>query len=249
LAIKSKGRTKTRQVARPRRREPVAVKPPFFLRRWVQLAGATLGAAALVLIAVWVTNGLRQDRAETKAREVAATKLEAATKWKSTVEGLIGTIGTLGQSGQAPTVLPRLDSSLIALQKGTAPKHIANQLKTTAAEATLAAGTLTKFDLAAAITEKGFSAGEAFEFTSSRDVLSSAFRLYARAATIAREAAQATGRERVELAKAAAGVRDEAAAELQSAWTTYEQALFSGGVPTSTPTPAGGNLPGAGSTP
>ena len=249
MAIKSKGRTKARQVARPPRREPVAVKPPFFLRRWVQLVGAALGAAALVLIAVWVTNGLRRDRADTKARQVAATKLEAATKWKSTVEGLVGTIGTLGQSTQAPTVLPRLDPALTALQKGIAPKHLANQLKTTAAEANLAAATLTKFDLPTTITGKGFNAGEAFEFTSSRDVLSSAFRLYARAATIARDAALATGRQRIELAKAAAGVRDEASAELQSAWSTYQQALFSGGVPASAPAAPSGGLPGAVPTP
>jgi hypothetical protein len=250
LAIKSKGRTKTRQVARPPRREPVTVKPPFFLRRWLQLVGAGLGAAALVLIAVWVTNGLRQDRTNAKARQTAATKLIAATKWKSAVEGAVAAVGTLSQSTQPPTILPQLDAALTSLQKGTSPKHTADQMKLAVTSANAAATSLTRFDIAATITEKGFNAGEAFEFTSSRDVLSSAFRLYARAATIARDAAKASGRERVQLAKAAAGVRDEASAELRSAWGTYQQALFSGGIPLQAPSAPSAPLPSvAGSTP
>jgi hypothetical protein len=252
VAIKSKGRTKTRQVARPPRREPVAVKPAFFLRRRVQLVGAALAGAAVVLIAVWVTNGLRHDRNQTKARQVAATKLGAATKWKSAVEGTVATVGTLGTGSAAPTVLPQLDAAITALQKGTVPKGADKQLKTAAANATGAASGLTKFDLAGTITQKGFSAGEAFEFTTSRDALSSAFRLYARAATIAGDAAKARGAERVALAKAAAGIRDEASVGLQSGWSLYQQALFSGGIPVTAPAPVGGNsgnLPGAIPTP
>ena len=64
MAIKGKGKTKGRQPARAPRRAPVEVKPPFFMRRRVQVALAFVVGILVMMLAVWITNGLRQQRAD-----------------------------------------------------------------------------------------------------------------------------------------------------------------------------------------
>jgi len=246
MAIKSKGRTKPKRAARPPRREPVVVKPPFLLRKWVQLIGAGLGGAAVVLIAMWVVHGVRQDRADSLARRQAATKLAAATTWRSTVEGVIAGVGTLGQGGQPPSVLPKLATAIDALKKGSLPKGAAHDIDSAAASATKAADTLTKFDVSGTISQKGFKPEEALTFTGSKDGLAATFRLYADTAAMARSAASSSGDGRVVLATSAAKILSEASTQLSAAWTSYQQALYAGGINLTGPLGPTGGVPGAG---
>jgi hypothetical protein len=246
MAIKSKGRAKGRQVARPPRREPVVVKAPFFMRKWVQLVGAILAGAAVVLVAAWVIHGLRQDRARSLERQQTATKLAAATKWRSAVEGAVSAVGTLGQGGQPPSVLPQVTKAIGVLQKGDSPKGTAHVMDSATASAAKAADTLTKFDLAGTVSQKGFQPEEALAFVDSKDGLSAAFRLYGDAASIARSAAEATGGDRVVLGKAAAKILAEASTQLSAAWSSYQQALYAGGINLTGPLGPTGGVPGAG---
>jgi hypothetical protein len=242
VAIKSKRRTKSRQVARAPRREPVIVKRPFFLRRWVQLIGAALGGAAVVLVALWVVNGLNRSHASSLERRQQVTKLAAAQKWKSTVEGVVSLAqGTLGQGLAPPTVFPTLGSAISTLQKGS-PGRSAD-LKAVSEAAGKAADTLDKFDLAGTISGKGFTAFEALEYTSSKSQLTAAFRLFDKSARLAQSAAGTSGSERVALAKAASGILTEASTQLSAGWATYEDALSAGGVPAPGPLGSSGGAP------
>jgi ferric-dicitrate binding protein FerR (iron transport regulator) len=106
MAIKGKGKTKGRQPARAPRRAPVEVKPPFFMRRRVQVVLAFVAGILAMMLAVWITNGLRQQRADDKAATEAAQQRAAGQKWKTQVESEFGKIGTISP-GAPPAPRPR----------------------------------------------------------------------------------------------------------------------------------------------
>ena len=62
MAIKGKGRTKTRQPVRAPRRGPVPVPVPFARRRSVQVVSAFVTGLLVFWGGVWLTNGLRALR-------------------------------------------------------------------------------------------------------------------------------------------------------------------------------------------
>ena len=242
MAIKGKGRTKTKRVARAPRREPVAVKPPFFHRRWVQVLGAALGGAAIVLIGVWVARGLHKDQADTQSRNQARTKLAAAQAWKGTVEQALQKVSTPSKTGAPPSVLLQLDSAFAALGKpGPAPKKLAQALRAAESLATSASDTLRGFDVSGAVANKGFVAVEVNSFLDSQQQMAEAMQLYAQAAKVAESAAVASGAQRTTLVRTASGIRDEAAKLFQSGWSVYQQALYAGGIQALGPA----GLPGA----
>ncbi|MDP9329581.1 MAG: hypothetical protein M3P11_02905 [Actinomycetota bacterium] len=243
MAIKGKGKTKTKPVARAPRREPVAVKAPFFMRRSVQLVGAAVAGAAVVLVATWVMHGLNKDHAANRASDQAKTKLAAGQTWKSTVEGALTSIGPASQNGAPPPVFSELDTTLTALGKGDVPKDADKSLKTAVSNATTAASTIDGFDLAGTITGKGFVVVEATAFTDSKSSLVDALNLYEKAAEVARSAVTASGSLRKTLAKTASGIRDEASTMFQSGWSDYELALGAAGIRTAVPS---GLPPGVG---
>jgi hypothetical protein len=243
MAIKGKGKTKTKPVARAPRREPVAVKAPFFMRRWVQLIAAGVAGAAVVLVALWVMHGLDNDRAATRSTEQAKAKLAAGQTWKSTVEGALASLGPPGQNGAPPTIFGDLDATLAALSKGKVPKDADKGLKTTASNATTAASTIDGFDLAGTISGQGFIGIEASQFTDSKSSLVEGLKLYEKAAEVARSAVEASGSLRGTLAKTASGIRDEASTLFQSGWSAYQLALGAAGIQTVGPS---GLPPGVG---
>ena len=121
MAIKGKGRTKSRSPARAPRPAPVVRKPPFFARRWVQVVGAMLAGMGIVTIVVWATNGLRVDDAA-KARDATAANVRRVVQeWQTTVDGTLSK-GGLGSTGGGPgqiTILPSLSTSVTTLAGGT----------------------------------------------------------------------------------------------------------------------------------
>jgi hypothetical protein len=243
MAIKGKGKTKTKPAARAPRREPVMVKPPFFMRRWVQQVGAAVAGAAVVLVASWVMHGLNTDNAATRKTEQAKTKLAAGQTWKSTVEGALTSVGPPSQNGAAPPVFAGLDSTLASLSKGKVPKDADKGLKTVVSNATAAANTIDGFDLAGTIAGKGFVVIEATQFTDSKSSLVESLKLYEKAAEVARSAVTAPGSLRESLAKTAGGIRDQASTLFQSGWSAYQLALGAAGIQTVGPS---GLPPGAG---
>src|SRR2546421_6886850 len=119
MAIKGKGKTKPRAVTRAPRPVPVKVKPHFFGRSWVQLTVAVIAGMGLVLLLVWVTNGLRREQ---HTKEAAARRLEVAKvikQWKTTVDGAVSKVNDGAAAAQtgAPTIFPNLSTAIDSLAK------------------------------------------------------------------------------------------------------------------------------------
>jgi hypothetical protein len=226
LAIKGKGKTKGRQLARAPRRAPVEVKPPLFLRRWVQVALAFVAGLLLMVFAIWVTNYLRQQRADDKAATQASEQRAAGQKWKSQVEGAIGKVGTLSP-GAPPVVFPDLATTIAGLQKGHVPDGAGATLKAAQADAKLAADPLKRYDLTGQISDIGMDPEQISWFQNSQTRIVQALQLYAQAAANAEFAIAAPDDQRAAIADAAAATQDMAAEILKDGWSDYTNALAS----------------------
>jgi hypothetical protein len=229
MAIKGKGKTKSRPPARAPRREPVEVKPPFFMRRRVQVIGAFVAGILVVLLGVWVTNGLRQQSVDDQATADASKQRTAGLAWQSTVETAIGAIGTISP-GAPPAILPTVGTTIAAIQKGNVPPDAAKTLQQAQDDAQGAIDAIKKVKLSDEVRDKGFSVAEVNYFLNSQTRLIEALQLYSRAAAVAAIAADASGDTQTALADEAASIQATADQILQEGWSDYEQALFSSGI-------------------
>jgi hypothetical protein len=239
IKSKSKGRSKPRQVARAPRREPVPVPTPFIQRRWVQaLATFLLGVLAVMLL-VWVTNGLRQNDAESTAAAAAATKRKAASAYQTAVEGAFGSIGVVNQ-GVPPSVFPQLQDTLKQMAKGDVPKSAAEIAGKAASDAKATETSVGDFDVASAIAGQGFNETEASAFTGSSQQLILSMQLSQRCAEVAKAAATGSGAETDNLTGVAQGLCDSAQSQLTQGWANYLVALRTAGIVEA----PGGTIPG-----
>ncbi len=229
MAIKGKGKTKSRPPARAPRREPVEVKPPFFLRRRVQVIGAFLAGIMVMVLGTWVTNGLRQQNADDQAKADASKQRSAGLAWQSTVETALGAIGTIAP-GAPPTILPTVGTTIAAIQKGKVPPDAAKTLQQAQDDAKGAIDAISKVKLADEIRDKGFTVGEVNYFLNSQARIVEALQLYSRAASVATIAADASGGTQAALADEAASIQATADQILQEGWSDYQQALFASGI-------------------
>jgi hypothetical protein len=250
---KTKGRSHGKAPARAPRREPVAVPKPFLQRRWVQLVAAAVAGALAVLFVVWITNGLRQERADTEEADAAATRRAAAQEWQKTLEGEIGKLGTIS-SGVPPAVLQDLSGAIDALADGKAPDGTDATITDALTLARAAGKTLGDHDLTKAIADQGFDVEETNYFLNSQSKIVHALKLYEQSALLAQEALAAEGRERAALARRAVAVRDVATSLLNEGWNDYLQVMFAVGL-TQVAQPTGiipgvvtGPIPGTGAT-
>jgi hypothetical protein len=191
MAIKGKGKTKSRPAARAPRPAPVVRKPPFFVRRWVQVVAAVLLGMGIVMVVVWATNGVRRADADETRTAAEANARRAVAQWQSTVDGVISKIapGTGAGSGSV-TVLPELSASVEALSKGEQDRK-AQDTATAAIDLTQdAATTLDGVDLPTLIRDN-----EGLDLASTNYVLNSKARmldgidLYAQVAKLVKAAA------------------------------------------------------------
>ncbi|HEY7667957.1 MAG TPA: hypothetical protein VIE12_07500 [Actinomycetota bacterium] len=226
---KTKGRSRGRAPARAPRREPVAVAPPFFRRRWVQVVAAAVVGAFAVVMVVWVTNGLRQERADRDETEADATRRAAAQEWQNTLEGELGKLGTVS-AGAEPTILVPLASAIDSLAEGKAPAETESTIDDALTLAKAAAKSLDGFDLTGTIADQGFDVEQTNYLLNSRSRIVHALRLYEQAALLAQMALAAEGDARVELAQRAVAVRDLGRALLNEGWTDYQQVIFALGL-------------------
>jgi hypothetical protein len=240
MAIKGKGKTRGRQPVRAPRRAPVEVKAPFFLRRGVQLSVALIAGFLVMMLLVWVTNGLRQQRADKKTKTEASQGRAAAEKWKSSVEGALGTLGTTSP-GTAPVLLTPIGTMITALQKGDVPKAAAATLQTAQDQAKAAADPLDAYKLVDQISGKGMSEGQVDWFLNSQKRIVQALELYRESAATAALAIDAKGGQRKAIAARALDIKATADAILKDGWSDYQNALASVGI-VQTPTLTG--LPG-----
>jgi hypothetical protein len=226
MAIKGKGKTKGRQASRAPRRAPVEVKPPFFLRRRVQVSLAFVAGLLLMVFAVWVTNYLRQQSADDKAAAQATQQRTAGQKWKSQAEGALGTVGTLSP-GATPALFPDLATAITGLQKGHVPDGAAATLKAAQADAKAAIAPLKSYKLSDTVRDIGMDSEQVSWFLNSQTRFVQALELYEQAAVNASLAIGAPDDQRKEIADAASAIQDRATEILQDGWTDYTNALGS----------------------
>jgi hypothetical protein len=226
MAIKGKGKTRGRQPVRAPRRAPVEVKVPLFLRRWVQVSLAFIAGFLLMVLVVWVTNGLRQQRADDKAATQASEQRAAGQKWKSQVEGALGKVGTLSP-GALPVLFPDLANTIAGFQKGRVPDGAAATVKQAQDDAKLATDPLKRYDLSGQVRDIGMDAEQVSWFLNSQIRIVQALELYAQAAALGTLAIGASNDQRSSIADAAAAIQDKAAEILQDGWTDYQNALGS----------------------
>lgn len=253
MAIKGKRKPKSKPVARAPRRAPVPVKTPLPQRRWVQVTAAFLVGLFAMSLFVWVTNGLRQNRADAAAAasasaeaDAATKKLKAATAWQTAADGAIVQVGTANQ-GVPPTVFLEMSAAIDTMdKKGAAPAGAEQTFADAQANAKKAIDTLDGFDLLKTIRDKGFNELEAAAFMNSKERMMEGLQLYRQAAEVAAQAAAASDpAQAAQLAAVAADLRDTAAQVFNAGWTEYQAALRAGGVPNIPEGPIPG-LPGGG---
>lgn len=194
MAIKGKGRTRARQPVRAPRRAPVPVPVPFARRRWIQLTAAFVAGLLVFLGGVWLTNGLRKERAAEEDRTEALQRRQAGSAWNQLVTTEAGKIGTV-QEGRPPVILPDVRSTIEALRRGE-PKDAARQLQRSADRAEGVATAIGEFDLTGTIRDKGFDQPAVLRFLSARDELVTAIELSREAALLGVVATRLEGGER-----------------------------------------------------
>ena len=239
MAIKGKGKTKGRAPARAPRRAPVDVPIPFFLRRRVQVTFAFVTGILVMMLAVWITNGLRQQRADDDRNADAADQRAAGQAWKGEVEAALGAIGTLTQ-GIPPTLLPTIGATITAIGKGKAPEDAAKTLQTAQDDATTASEAIQAYALVDQIRNKGMSEGQANYFSNSQVRIAEALDLYRQAAAVAELAAAASEAHRAPLVKRAKELTTAADQILGEGWNDYQQALISVQIVETPALPTGG---------
>ena len=239
MAIKGKGKTKGRAPARAPRRAPVEVPVPFFLRRRVQVAIAFVVGMLVVMLSVWVTNGLRQQRADDKQSAEAADQRAAGQAWKGEVEATLGAIGTLTQ-GAPPTLLPTIGDTIAALDKGKVPDGAAKTLQTAQDDASKASEAILAYALVDQIRDKGMTEGQANYFLNSQVRIAEALDLYRQAAAVAELAVAAAQTDRASLVKRAKELEASADQILVEGWNDYQQALASVQIVEAPALPTGG---------
>ena len=238
MAIKGKGRTKTKQVARAPRRAPVPVKAPFFTRRWVQVLCAAVAGAAVVLLAVWVIHGLNQNHAKAKQRADAVTRAAAGQKWRTTVVPAVETsIATPSKTGGAPIMFAQLNAVTASLKskKGKAPKNSTSVIASAIAGAKTASTKLEAFDMAKTITGQGFDVLGRTLMADSQQLLVKGLRLYGESALVTKQALATTGTTRRILARTAETIRQSADSLFATGWSDYEASLITSGITTGGP--------------
>lgn len=245
MAIKGKGKTRSRPPARAPRRAPVEVPTPFAQRRWVQLVAALLVGAGVVWFLIWLTNGIRQNQADDREAAAQVTRRRAAQPWKDLVESELPKVGTLGQGGAPPTVASELTPAIDSLAEADGDVDVA-PIEGLDERLTEVADALEAYALADQVRGKGFDAAEVGALLDSRSGFVSALRTYAAATRLTLGAADLSGRDRELILDEARGLSEAANAALADAWNDYLIGMTAAGLaPTAPAAPDLGGIPGA----
>jgi hypothetical protein len=228
MAIKGKGRTRTRQPVRAPRRGPVPVPVPFARRRGVQVVAAFVAGLLVFWGGVWLTNGLRAQDTSERNRERELLRRRAGAAWEDLIATELGAIGQV-QESQPPVVLPQVRSVISALADDT-PKTAVRTLEGAANDAREVIDTIDAYDLSGLLRNKGFDEAAVLRFLSSRDEVTTSIEVYRQAALLGVLAADLEGKDRrTALARAEALLSDADAALLRFQ-THQREALAAAGI-------------------
>ena len=242
MAIKGKGRTRARPTARAPKREAVPVPLPWIRRRWVQMLAAFLAGLLVFWGAIWLTNGLRNERDSSEQARQSLERRRAGTAWQSMIGTELGKVGGQHELGSPPIVFPQMRSTLADLANGT-PKDAAASLRQIATQSKVMADAVQKYALSESVAGKGFDKGSVLRFLSARDELTTAMTLYREAALLGTAAAKLDPKDRAEVLGRAQSLVVQAQAALQRFETHQIEALSAAGIHPANPALPG--LPGA----
>jgi hypothetical protein len=228
MAIKGKGRTRTKQPVRAPRRGPVPVPVPFVRRRGVQLVAAFLVGSLVFWGGVWLTNGLRAQDTSERDREQELLQRRTGAAWENLVATEVGAIGQI-QEGNPPAILPQVRAVITALAEKT-PNDAVSTLQTAAEDAMKAIDGIAGYQLSSSLSDKGFEQGEVLRFLSARDELVSSIQLYREAALLSVSAADLEGKDRAAAIARAESVLNLADAAVLRFQTDQTEALAAAGI-------------------
>jgi hypothetical protein len=243
MAIKGKGKTKSRQVPRAPRREPVAVKKPFAQRGWVR--GLVLFLCGVLVLSVtwWAYEGIDKQRNASKAAAAQGQQREAISVWKVNLEGTLSSVGQV-QGGASPQIGTDIGTAITNLDKGTDAGVTAKQLTAEADNLEKAAKTLATFDLAGTIGNHGFDATQTDLITTIQPEMTQGLRSLALAARLTAIAMDdpANADDLLAQAKTASASGQDLIAR---GWSSYTNIATLAGMPPPLPQPVGasGGLP------
>jgi hypothetical protein len=241
MAIKGKGRTRTRQPVRAPRRAPVPVPVPFARRRGVQALAAFVAGLLVFMGGVWLTNGLRSQERSDRTQREELLKRRAGAAWQTLVETEVGKLGQV-ELGTPPAILPQIRSTISSLAERTQEDAVGT-LRSAASDAKQVRDAVAGYDLANSLREKGFDRGEVLRFLSARDELLAALDLYREAATLAVATARLDVGDRATLLDRAQAVVSMAESAVVRFQTHHLEALSAAGIQPQQPGLPG--LPGA----
>ena len=250
MAIKGKGKTKSRPAARPPRPTPVVRKPPFFLRRWVQVVAALLVGMGFVTAVVWATNGLRIDDAA-KARDArAASVRRVVQQWQTTVDGTLSKgLGTTGSGVGQIVILPALSTSVATLAKGDQDPKAADTASTAVKLVGDGVSTLQNVDLPTMIRDQGVDLASTNYLLNSKARMVEGLQLYGRVAAQVQAASAADDPAVADaLIKEANTLLPIATQVFNEGYSDYTEALARAGLlqPTAPGSGLSGAIPSAG---
>jgi hypothetical protein len=229
MAIKGKGKTKSRQVARAPRHEPVAVKKPFAQRGWVRALVFFLCGVLVVSVTWWAYEGIDKQRNASKAADAQAEQQAAVNAWKVNLEGTLSSVGQV-QGGASPQIATDVGTAIANLGKNQDAGVTADQLTTEAANLEKAAKTLATFKLTDTIENHGFDATQTDLITTIQPEIAAGLRSLAVAARLTAMAMQDPAN--------AAALLDEAStantsgqALIERGWSSYTNIATLAGLP------------------
>lgn len=194
MAIKGKGRTRTRQSVRAPRRGPVPVPVPFARRRSVQVIAAFVAGLLVFWGGIWLTNGLRARDASERNREQELLRRRAGAAWQDVVATEVGAIGQI-EEGRPPVILPQVRPVITGLAERT-PEDAVSTLRAAAQDAQEAIEGIDAYELSDSLRDKGFDLAQVLRFLSAKDELVTSIELHRQAALAGVLAADLEGRDR-----------------------------------------------------
>lgn len=245
MAIKGKGRTKARGVARAPRAAYTPPPVPWYSRRWVQVTAAFLAGIMAVALFAWVRGNLRRADLDRERRRQQSQMRTVMRDYQGRMDPILTEVG----QAQPPIfrAFPRLGETIDAYKNGDASEA---EVRQTASSTARTAGNvydaMTEIDTASLFRGRGrLPAGFTRDVIASKSQLSHAVKEYEESSVILGLAVDARGSEHADLLKAADELQNSADTLFADGYNAYYQAQTAAGT-FQPPQPGlpGGAIPG-----
>jgi hypothetical protein len=193
MAIKGKGKTRSKPPARAPRPQPVVVKPPL-MRRPAVIAGLCfLLGIGIFWIGIWATNGLRQNDADAARTADQASADKVVQAWATTVDGAVAGFQDPQDPSQPPAqgqvvAFTGLNAAVAGLAKGDDVKDAEATAKDAKDKADAAVATFTGVNLPDLIRDKGLDLATTNYLLNSKARMVEGLQLYSQVADLVQTA-------------------------------------------------------------